>query len=184
MASSSDTTILIRPDEGEDDSDASQPPKYSEIDLGTADGESNAGVPDVVVPDELPPPYSANLFVNCRVCQVPIDLERRQHLAVVKCSQCNEATPLKPAAPGKKYVRCPCNCLLICNANARRTACPRANCRRMISLQATDTYGRPAVLATAPRAAVRANCAHCNQVFVSDKLAPVFTCGSTKYCQF
>jgi len=41
MASSSDTTILIRPDEGEDDSDASQPPKYSEIDLGTADGKIN-----------------------------------------------------------------------------------------------------------------------------------------------
>lgn len=33
--------------------------------------------------------------------------------------------PVRPPPPGKKYIRCKCNCLMICKAEARRVMCPR-----------------------------------------------------------
>jgi len=51
---------------------------------------------------------------------------------VVRCTTCNEATPLKQAPSGKRYIRCNCNCLLVCTEHATRVACPR--CRRHIRL--------------------------------------------------
>ena len=39
-------------------------------------------------------------------------------------------SPVQPIAdppPSKKYVRCPCNCLLTCSSTASRVICPRPN---------------------------------------------------------
>lgn len=51
--------------------------------------------PKTIGQDEQPPPYSPAVVtshINCRVCQAQISLEGRQHLHVIKCSNCNEAT--------------------------------------------------------------------------------------------
>ncbi|KAK5966763.1 hypothetical protein GCK32_000502 [Trichostrongylus colubriformis] len=82
--------------------------------------------------------HSTGATVTCRVCEEQIELGDRDNRYVVKCGVCQEATPIRPAPAGKKYVRCPCNCLLICGAACIRTACPRGNCRRVITLVNLD----------------------------------------------
>uniref|UniRef100_A0A7E4V2H8 Phosphatidylinositol-4,5-bisphosphate 4-phosphatase n=1 Tax=Panagrellus redivivus TaxID=6233 RepID=A0A7E4V2H8_PANRE len=105
--------------------------------------------------------------VTCRVCEHEILLENRMMNHVVRCDACNEATPIRAAPPGKKYVRCPCNCLLICKASSSRIACPRENCRRVITLGPTGPVDTPI---RAPAGTCRVQCVECQEIFMFNTL--------------
>ncbi|KAK2147821.1 hypothetical protein LSH36_532g02023 [Paralvinella palmiformis] len=131
----------------------------------THEGHNVVDVPPIG-PDELPPPYTPSAsgsvpIINCKICQSMINIEGKIHQHVVKCTVCNEATPIKPAPPGKKYVRCPCNCLLICKASSGRIACPRPNCKRIINLTSLETPG-----ALRAPGMSRVICVYCNDTFL------------------
>lgn len=119
-------------------------------------------------PDEVPPPYQQSSetggvpMVTCRVCQHMIDITSKREQHVVKCQQCNEATPIRNAPAGKKYVRCPCNCLLICKSSSQRIACPRPNCKRIINLAPSPVT--PPVPALPGMC--RVTCGHCSDTFL------------------
>ncbi|XP_074879675.1 type 2 phosphatidylinositol 4,5-bisphosphate 4-phosphatase isoform X2 [Buteo buteo] len=128
-------------------------------------------------PRELPPPYTAIAspdasgvpVINCRVCQSLINLDGKLHQHVVKCTVCNEATPIKNPPSGKKYVRCQCNCLLICKDTSRKIGCPRPNCRRIITLGPVmlipeEQPAQPA-LPVQPDG-TRVVCGHCGNTFL------------------
>ncbi|VDM19747.1 unnamed protein product [Wuchereria bancrofti] len=97
---------------------------------------------------------------------------------VVKCNQCNEATPIRAAPPGKKYVRCPCNCLLLCKAASNRIACPRVNCKRVITLGGSAPVG---TAVRAPTGTCRVLCAHCQEIFMFNTLN--VTVAKCPHCQ-
>ncbi|GBP19892.1 Type 1 phosphatidylinositol 4,5-bisphosphate 4-phosphatase [Eumeta japonica] len=128
--------------------------------------EENVSTISPIGPDELPPPYQQALkgmpMVTCRVCQDLIDISGKREQHVVKCLSCNEATPIRNAPPGKKYVRCPCNCLLICKSSSQRIACPRADCKRIINLAPSPVT--PPV-PTLP-GMCRVICGHCQDTFL------------------
>ncbi|XP_062266461.1 type 2 phosphatidylinositol 4,5-bisphosphate 4-phosphatase isoform X2 [Platichthys flesus] len=107
--------------------------------------------------------------INCRVCESLINLDGKLHQHVVKCTVCNEASPIKNPPTGKKYVRCPCNCLLICKDTSRRIGCPRPNCRRIINLSPVmvipeEQPAQPA-LPIQPQG-MRVVCGHCGNTFL------------------
>ncbi|KAL1447665.1 hypothetical protein WDU94_015617 [Cyamophila willieti] len=105
-------------------------------------------------------------MVTCRVCQAMIDISGKRDQHVVKCIHCNEATPVKNAPAGKKYVRCPCNCLLICKSSSIRIACPRVNCKRIINL-APSPITPPNNLSPGMS---RVICVHCTDAFMFNTL--------------
>jgi phosphatidylinositol-4,5-bisphosphate 4-phosphatase len=105
--------------------------------------------------------------VTCRVCESEISLDGRMLNHVVRCGRCNEATPIRAAPPGKKYVRCPCHCLLICKASSSRIACPRDNCRRVITLGPSGPVG---TAIRAPAGTCRVQCCECQEIFMFNTL--------------
>ncbi|XP_011310160.1 type 1 phosphatidylinositol 4,5-bisphosphate 4-phosphatase [Fopius arisanus] len=145
---------------------------YSSQSSDVLDGtQSNVNTVSPIGPDQVPPPYQSSNqsgmpMVTCRVCQAMIDISGKRDQHVVKCSQCNEATPIRNAPPGKKYVRCPCNCLLICKSVSQRIACPRPNCKRIINLAPSPVT--PPVLSMPGMC--RVCCAHCHDTFLFNTL--------------
>ncbi|XP_064467226.1 type I phosphatidylinositol 4,5-bisphosphate 4-phosphatase-B-like [Ornithodoros turicata] len=115
------------------------------------------------------PPYNGiqGNVVPCRVCGEVIDITNQKNQHVVRCSRCNEATPIRNAPPGKKYVRCPCNCLLICNVTSQRIGCPRPNCKRIINL-APNTASIPQCQLPG---LCRVCCVHCQENFLFNTLS-------------
>lgn len=124
--------------------------------------------------DPSPPPYSPSSshggaeipMIPCKVCHAMINIQGKFNDFVVKCSNCNEATPIKNAPPGKKYVRCVCNCLLICKAESQKIVCPRLNCRRITNM-VTHTVSQPV---TRIPGMCRISCGHCHKNFLFNTL--------------
>ncbi|CAJ0578459.1 unnamed protein product, partial [Mesorhabditis spiculigera] len=145
------------------DPNESQPLLAAGQDVSYMDGDNEVEP----LAEESVPGRPAGATVTCRVCDATIDLDGKHNQHVVKCAHCQEATPIRPAPPGKKYVRCPCNCLLICKASSTRIACPRHNCRRVIAL----ANATPTGMATrAPAGSCRVMCGHCQEVFLFNTL--------------
>lgn len=118
-----------------------------------------------------PPPV-----ISCKVCDAMIDIKTKHEQHVVKCEICKEATPIRDAPKGQKYIRCPCNGLLICKDTAQRISCPRPKCRKIIVLDRSSlntntqtNQWNPADITPVP-GMCRVNCGHCQETFLFNSL--------------
>lgn len=84
---------------------------------------------------------------------------------------------MKQAPSGKKYIRCPCNCLLVCKSSAQRVGCPRQNCKRIINLTpeiprsfSSGTNTENNIISSVP-GMCHVTCAHCFEAFLFNTLS-------------
>lgn len=150
-----------------------EPPPYTSYE--EKNGKNNEPPPYYHARPQTPTPSEASSggsslvpHINCRVCQTILSVEGKLHLHVIKCHSCGEATPIRPAPTGKKYVRCPCNCLLICKSTSQRIVCPRPNCKRVISLGSINitSFTGDFDETRTRNPTRRIICAHCNTSFL------------------
>jgi len=129
----------------------SSTPSYDDVSLASA-----SSLHPTSVSDEAP--------LVCKVCNERIDITGKRHQQVVKCMSCKESTPIRGAPYGYKYVRCPapCNCLLICREDSQKIACPRVDCKRVISLALPR---RPTLVPQTIPGVCRIACGHCHEGF-------------------
>ncbi|KAJ8008516.1 hypothetical protein DPEC_G00105690 [Dallia pectoralis] len=122
--------------------------------------------------------------IRCGVCKSAINVMGRTHLIVVKCGVCNEVTSIKEAPAGKRFVRCLCNGLLVCNVSCQRIVCPRLSCQRIINLDMGQESGSAG--SNSPeaqhRAQVRLLCANCNSIFLRSAI-PRTAFGICPHCR-
>jgi len=114
-----------------------KPADRSQVYKKQNDGEQERKPPstkDMPAFMRIPKVSEQDRFIHCKVCHAFINVKNKLHQSVVRCSHCREATAIKAAPPGKQYVRCPCDCLLVCKSNSSRIMCPRANCNRTITI--------------------------------------------------
>lgn len=97
-------------------------------------------------------------YICYHLCKCPVERQISIFLSLFQfCFQ-----PIRNAPPGKKYVRCPCNCLLICKNSSQRIACPRPNCKRIINLAPSPVT--PPV--PSMPGMCRVTCGHCSDTFL------------------
>ncbi|RTG86641.1 uncharacterized protein DC041_0005638 [Schistosoma bovis] len=82
--------------------------------------------------DENTPLVSADTHVGRSVIKPVIEravTNDGDSQATVNCQ------PIKGPPTGKQYVRCPCNCLLVCNESTSKVGCPRPECQKVIVIR-------------------------------------------------
>ncbi|CAH8653732.1 unnamed protein product [Schistosoma rodhaini] len=144
--------------------------------LVTADTHVGRSVIKPVIERAVTNDGDSQATVNCQVCRQVITFIPREKQTVVRCPHCSEATPIKGPPTGKQYVRCPCNCLLVCNESTSKVGCPRPECQKVIVIREEDGVGfmggsnrflqGPATHGTfgTPQS-LRLSCGNCNSPF-------------------
>jgi len=136
----------------------------------------------------LPPSYSAAAaaptLAICQCCAQAFDISGKEHFRTVKCSFCNEITPLQPPPTGQRHIRCSnCRCLIVCNATARVVRCPRERCKTILTLPVREPQlsARRRNEETHRDAGElfcqsQVRCVHCEQVVSVDNIYAIMRC--------
>ncbi|XP_035222484.1 type I phosphatidylinositol 4,5-bisphosphate 4-phosphatase-A-like isoform X2 [Stegodyphus dumicola] len=117
--------------------------------------------------------------VKCMTCKYYINVHGKEKKIIIMCPACNEATPIRKPPGDKMFVRCVCNCLLVCKTSARTIMCPRPNCATLIDI--AQKTGRSAAISN-PANIVFISCAFCHHIFqVSSQKRICSTANNTSF---